>query len=253
MKKESLENKNGIKIKRVWFCNDIKTIKNNCDIVFLYGYNEKTDKGNCRLQYSSLIDLTKSEDELFNSIKKNVRYEINRSIKEKINNIIFTSKELKNNKEEILNFEKKYNQLYKEKGINTRLNIQTVKKYIENNMFILTKAQLGKDDLCYHAYVINGEKTRLLYSCSNFRNNDKETKNLIARANKFLHWEDIKYFKLNNYLIYDFGGITSFEKPNGIDKFKLSFSGSKTKYFNIVYANTLKGKCALFLKKILRK
>ncbi len=253
MEKISEECTNGIKINRVWFCEDIKNIHVTGDVIFVYGYKKKISKYKYSMQHSTFLDLTLSKDELFISIKKNVRYEINRSIKENVEMKIFSSEDLKKSSDELLNFEKKYNQMYIEKGIKNKLNMKTVKGYIDNNMFLLTKAIKEGRDLCYHAYVVNGEKTRLLYSCSNFRNDDKETRNLIARANKFLHWEDINFFKSHGYFFYDFGGISSFNNPNGIDKFKISFGGKRVEYYNMIYGRTFKGKLCVLLRNIVRK
>ena len=252
--KISVENIKGIKIKRIWFLNDIKKIdKKNCDLIYIYGYKSKVDAYNCFPQTTLYLELLKDEDQIFCEIRKNVKYEINRSYKENIKSKIYSSNELETNQEIIKKFEEKYNQMYKEKGLKNKLNLNTVNSYIKNNMFVLTESIQNEKELSYHAYVVNGENARLLYSCSNFRSNSKDDKNLIARANKFLHWEDIKYFKNNNYKVYDFGGITSFENPNGIDKFKMSFNGNREDYYNIVIPVTIKGKLSLIIKKIFKK
>jgi len=242
-------NRFNINFSDIWFCDDFNNISGNYDIINLKGYKTKIKGGKNILQYSLLLDLTKEEDVLFENIRKNVKYEINRCYKENVTISIYTSEELKINNDETLNFEKMYNQMYMEKNMNTRLALNMIKKYIEADCFTLTKAisENGKT-LAYHAYVSDEKTTRLLYSCSNFRSDTKEEKNLIARANKFLHWEDIKYFKKNDVKTYDFGGITSVEKPNGIDQFKMAFSGETTEYYNITITKTLKGKIYKLIK-----
>lgn len=35
------------------------------------------------------------------------------------------------------------------------------------------------------------------------------------------------------------GGVVSFDQPNGIDKFKMSFGGSQAIYYNIMEENSL--------------
>ena len=115
-------------------------------------------------------------------------------------------------------------------------------------MLTLTYVSDEEEILAYHVYVGDEKTTRLLYSCSTFREDDSK-KALIGRANKFLHWEDIKYFKNNKYEKYDLGGISSFDNPNGIDKFKMNFNGEKITYYNIITGNDLLGKILCFLIK----
>ena len=76
---------------------------------------------------------------------------------------------------------------------------------------------------------------------------------MIGRANKRLHWEYIKYFKQKGLLRYDWGGISDFENPNGIDEFKLKFGGEKITYYNIFAGNTVLGKAAVLAMKAMKR
>ncbi|MBQ2936393.1 MAG: hypothetical protein IJD96_09185, partial [Lachnospiraceae bacterium] len=76
---------------------------------------------------------------------------------------------------------------------------------------------------------------------------------MIGRANKRLHWEDMKYFKEKGLVRYDWGGISDFENPNGIDEFKLKFGGDKITYYNVFTGNSLLGKLAVTAMKLLKK
>lgn len=253
MKIITLKNKFKMNVAIVWFCDNIKTIKNKYDVLNLKGYNKPINGAINELQFSLVLDLLQDEDNLFSSIKKNVKYEINRCYKENIGYRIYDSKFLENNSDILNNFEKVYNQMYSEKNMNNKLSMSLVKHYINNDAFIITAASIDGKDLVYHAYVADDKNTRLLYSCSTFRSNEQEERNLIARANKFLHWEDIKYFKEQKIEKYDFGGIHSFDEPNGIDKFKMSFGGEKVEYYNVSYGNSFFGKLFIKFKNILKK
>lgn len=249
MNKYFLKNKYNLKIIEAWFCEDYKKIDEDYDILYLYGYREKVHGAKNNIQNTLILDITTDEDMIFSAIKKNVKYEINRCIKENILFKIYTSEDIKNDNLILDRFVKKYNTMYEQKGLPTRLNLNVVNEYIGQGNFIITSASSDDNDLCYHAYLTSSDSTRLLYSCSTFRSENQDEKNLVARANKFLHWEDIKYFKNSKILKYDFGGITSFDNPNGIDKFKMAFGGEKVKYYNVSYSKSFKGKLYLLIRR----
>ena len=247
------KNKYNLKIMDAWFVNNLDEIKEEYDILYLFGYKECIKCCKNIKQYSLLLDITKGEDEIFECIRKNVKYEINRCNKENVSFEVYKSNDIVESQKILSDFECQYNEMYKEKNMNVKLSMREVNSYIENNAFVLTAAKFDEKVLCYHAYVCDNKSTRLLYSCSNFRSDDHDMKNLIARANKFLHWQDIKYFKQAGIHSYDFGGISSFEEPNGIDKFKMAFGGESVEYYNIKYVKTFKGKCYNIIRKILHK
>ena len=252
MNKFFLKNRYNLKIIEYWFCDDYKNLDDDCDIQYIYGYKTKVSKATNHLQKTLILDLLQDEDTIFENIRKNVKYEINRCIKENILFKIYTSEDLRKNSSIVSEFEKVYNMMYTQKGMSTRLNLDIVNEYIDKNSFILTAASNGTN-LCYHAYITDSTIVRLLYSCSTFRDENQEEKNLVARANKFLHWEDLKYFKSIGVSNYDFGGVTSFDNPNGIDKFKMAFGGSNIEYYNITISKTLKGKLYLLARKLLKR
>ena len=57
----------------------------------------------------------------------------------------------------------------------------------------------------------------------------------IRRFGKSFLLKDIysSYLKQIGVKEYDWGGIASYESPNGIDKFKMSFGGEYRKYYNL--------------------
>jgi len=73
----------------------------------------------------------------------------------------------------------------------------------------------------------------------------------VGMANKRLHWADIVHFKNFGLTTYDWGGISDFDNPNGIDNFKMKFGGNKIEYnVNIVGISAL-GKFIVFLKRLI--
>jgi lipid II:glycine glycyltransferase (peptidoglycan interpeptide bridge formation enzyme) len=79
---------------------------------------------------------------------------------------------------------------------------------------------------------------------------------MIGRANRLLHWEDIRYFKSQGYLIYDFGGIgvdINDKEKQAINKFKECFNGVRVKEYKSLVPVTFKGFLSVFYKKIIGK
>lgn len=258
MKIISKKNRFNLIVSDLWFI-DKNNITLSGDIVNCYGveeeilpYVKKVSYGKIFLkkQCTLLLDLVKSEEILFNNIQKTMRYEIKRCEKE-----LFEFKVLDENNisDSILeNFEKVYNDMYKDKGIDCSLSMSLVRDYLKNNNFILTITLKENNIYAYHAYTHDKDSVRLLYSCSNFRGL-QDQKAEIGRANKYLHWKDILYFKNKGVKVYDFGGVKSFENPNGIDKFKMNFGGIQKIYYNVSLANSFRGMIFLKLKNIFRK
>ena len=250
--KEIIYKKKFIKINHIWFnTKKINELK-KADIIFFHNTSKNVSKNSyLYIQKSLITNLNINNDELFNNISKTAKNEIRRSIKDNIKNIEYSSKFLKNNSQILNEFEDCYNKMYKSKGLNVKLNKKLVKQYINANMFLLTVAIYNKKSIVFHSYIIENNKARLLHSCSDFRNKDNN-KNLIGRANKFLHYKDMIMLKSKNIKDYDWGGITSFQKPNGIDKFKINLSGNskQIKYYNEIIPTSIKGYLLVKILKI---
>ena len=88
----------------------------------------------------------------------------------------------------------------------------------------------------------------LLYiwiSAFDFRN-DVNDSQVLSRAHQRLDWELLLWCKDRGITRFDFGGINSFEEPNGIAQFKLKFeSKNKVIYNNYLVPMNLIGRIAL--------
>lgn len=97
-----------------------------------------------------------------------------------------------------------------------------------------------KEVICVaHSYIIDHEnKTVVLYQSASRRMiADDIDKGLLAKVNKALHFEDMKFFKSRGFELYDFGGyfeqdLLSNEKKRGVNDFKLLFGGRIVTYNN---------------------
>ena len=206
--------------KKIWFARELNP--NDRFKFTMYKQAELTKNifGFVRVPfYTLLIDLTENIDILFKRIKKNTKYKINRASREGIKFAIH---------EDIDTFIDYYNKFATLKGLSQLKKDELIKL---NQNLIITKA-INEDSYTYvmHSYVCDKElkKVRLFHSASFYESDDKKIRNLVGMANRFLHFEDIKYFKANGYEQYDFGGYaynTQDKHLQNINDFKAAFGG----------------------------
>jgi lipid II:glycine glycyltransferase (peptidoglycan interpeptide bridge formation enzyme) len=187
--------------------------------------------------YTFVIDLTQNIDDIFSKIKKNTKYEINRASREGV------KFEIHNDIEYFIDY---YNKFAATKNL-SKLNNANIDIFKEN--IIVTKAINENDDIyVMHSYIFDKEKSvvRLFHSASFYETDDKKVRNLIGMANRFLHYEDMKYFKNDGFETYDFGGYaynTTDKHLQNINDFKLAFGGISTQqsnYYSLVFYLALK-------------
>lgn len=168
--------------------------------------------------YTKTIDLEIKDNEIFDSFNKNCREKIKR-IRNK------TNFEVENNIDSFINF---YNEFSDLRGRN-RLT-EKFTSYCRN--IIVTKATYDDEVMVMHSYLIdkNIGRVRLLHSVSHFNVlDDSKKRNLIGMLNRYLHFEDMKYFKEQGFNVYDLGGYayeTKSEKLLNINHFKDQFGGT---------------------------
>lgn len=176
--------------------------------------------------FTKVINLTLSNDEILNGLNKTTKNEVQRSERDDIKIDFMLSYD---------NFKNWYDQFAELKKLDPLHDNDCFK----NNIFVSTAYFEGKPMVC-HAYLLDEESkiARLLYSVSHLPCiEDKTSRGLVGRVNKFLHYKDMLYFKEKIYLEYDFGGYafgTSNAKLQGINKFKDSFGGELVEQSNYI-------------------
>lgn len=250
-----------LRINQIWFLQD-QTIsgllrqKRKADILFVHGVQKSETAGHFRgwQEFHTCVnDLTLESEEMLASINKNVRYEIRRSLKDGISVCFYKKDDIENDEGLLDKFRDIYVRMYKSKGIDTDMNISAVKKYLEQDKIVFSAVWHDDEMLLFHSCVCDGKEVRLLHSASFFRETSACDSQMIGRANKKLHWEEMLYFKERGCEKYDWGGISDFDNPNGIDGFKLKFGGEKITYYNVLAGNTLLGKAAVTAMKLLKR
>ena len=250
-----------LKINQIWYPKEVTISqllaqKRKADILFVHGVPEKEKKGSFRgwqEYHTCMSDLTMSEEELLAAINKNVRYECRRSERDDVTVCFYQKADIEADKKLLKTFTEIYEKMYQSKGMDTKFNLTAVKKYMETDSILFSAVWHQGEMLVFHSYLYDETDTRLLHSASCFRGENSADQSMIGRANKRLQWEDMKYFKNKGLLRYDWGGISDFENPNGIDEFKMKFGGEKTTYYNVFAGNTPLGKLAVMAMKSMKR
>ncbi len=229
--------------------------RRKADILFVHGMPFEETKGRFRgwqEYHTCMNDLTRSEEEMLAAVNKAVRYQFRRSEKDQIEIRFYTKKEIGQSPELMETFADIYERMYQSKGSDTKLNVSAIQKYLEADGILFSAVWHEGEMIVFHSYICDATDARLLHSASCFREESAD-QSMIGRANKRLHWEDILYFKKKGLLRYDWGGISDFDNPNGIDEFKLKFGGDKITYYNVFAGNTLLGKLAVAAMRLMKR
>jgi hypothetical protein len=184
------------------------------------------------------INLVKDEESIFSCFKKNTKYEIIRA-KNKDGIIIKTLD--KTEREKFFTF---YDEFAATKHLRP-LGRRETNLLLDNDKFVIRTALYNDEPIVYHSYITANGRARLTQSSSLFRAvEDAAFVNLIGRANRLLHWEDMRYFKQLGFSIYDLGGVsvdTTNAETQAVNRFKESFGGAPATEYNMLIPVSLKG------------
>jgi hypothetical protein len=204
-----------------------KNPKNSLRCLYLQSPVKKDLLFMIRTSFSTItIDLSDNIEYLFKNFSSTLRNEIKQSIR--------------------FNFKTNFSQPDSNDIIffNNYFSFKKIPKF--NNRYlrfdsscIVSSIYLGDTRLASHLYIkdLNNNRIRLVYSAQNTNLKNIElnsyTKKAISLANKYLHYNDILYFKNLNFHLYDLGGININDyNINGIASFKKSFSNKLELSYN---------------------
>lgn len=231
-------NKYGIRICSIWY-NEPEKLERHCFSVVDYNsmskipdtvgykYEIYSQKG-----YTLQTNLNDDIASIMSSYNKNVRYEIRRADREQIKFHMYFSKDLLDSPEIVDSFDDEYVNMYRMKGINMSSIKHMIVDLCKKENLCMSVACYMDSIIAYHVYLLADDTVRLTYSVSLFRDKEEIDAALIGRANRWLHHQDILWFKNEGYKVYDWGGFTKGEELAGIDDFKKGFGGElKTVYY----------------------
>jgi hypothetical protein len=203
-----------------WFAKEVSWIDSFRLVSYAQSAQQSFRLGFVRRSFQTkVIDLTASEDEIFGQFSKNTQYKIRRARRDGVICHFDGDPAL---------FRRLYNQVAKDQG---RWPIPPGRIEAAGTEACVSYALLDDTVLVMHCTLIDRaqRRARLWYSCSRYVVEDKsEIRNTIGRANRLLHFEDMRHLKGRRLAIYDFGGYSADQtdrKKMAINAFKDGFGG----------------------------
>jgi hypothetical protein len=203
-----------------WFAKEVSWIDSVRLVAYIQSAQQRPQLGFVRrTRQTKAVDLTTSEDELFRQFRKNTQYEIRRARRDGVSCRFDCDP---------VTFRGFYNQFARERGLRPIPSglIESAAAEV-----CISYARLDDDVLVMHSTLIDRtlRRARLWYACSrDVLEDSSEFRNTIGRANRLLHFEDMRLFKRQGLAIYDFGGYSADQtdrKKMAINAFKDSFGG----------------------------
>jgi len=193
-----------------------------------------------------VVDLTRSESELFSKMKSHTRYKIRRASERDDLAYEFSSEGKPDTIRRFADHFDRCASLKRLAGVSRqRLSILASHRVLDVSFVRDTAGEV----LAASSYLLTPTRVRGLYAGASYRaTNDHTRRALIGRANRLLYWRDMLRFKQAGFELFDFGGFYAGEgdaEKLRINEFKLEFGGKILHEFNCAIGVTLKGKIIL--------
>ena len=255
--------KKAIRLSHVWFATpeELKALlpnqKGKTDLVYAHGMRTFHQDGRldiCRLgaQHTLIKTLDNDESVVYQTFGKHLRKFIQRSIGEGTTIRILTGTEIT---EQVLDTcLRLYNKMKEDKNLPGTFNTALARRYSAEGNLMVSLACIGDTVVGFKASIIDERHLRGWVSAFAFREDELDAQ-VVSRSHQLLEWETMRWCCRRGITSYDFGGIYSFEEPNGIDKFKMNLAkdGERITYDHYLVGVSPIGKVAVLGYKLLKK
>ena len=204
--------------------------------------------GHSETFYSLRIDLSETPATIHARFTRNTRAQIRRSIESDDLRFDFFDQPTAEQMAEFIAF---YDAFAQSKAL-APMSPEYAEAHRLSGQCSLSRVRRGREDLVWHANVSYGPHVGMMYSASQLRLAASDERKLIGRANRRLHWEELKRFRAQGRRYYDFGGWyegQTDEEKLSINRFKEEFGGEKVLLFAGLENRTLVAKVTAVLKR----
>lgn len=239
----------------VWFPEDDYHCQSLCDLIRLYGYRHIHKGFHAYLVEKTIcIDLSQPVEEIFAAFKRQYRQQIKKSATDGFETCFFDSASINRDRDVLNDIMQIYQGMHHDKGIDRCLDINELTQYVDGGLLWISLIKHEKIPIVYHLLISDHQSVHVGYSCSLFRRQDPQMQQIIGRANKKLHWDEMQYFKQLGAVCYDMGGIFADNSTDpGINQFKMGFGGQCKACFSELKACSAIAHLYLLLCKLLNK
>lgn len=252
-------NKNGVRLTHVWFASaeelfTLATERSSVDLLLVHGYEHADLPHSVHLstQHSLIKTLDRDPDAVYQTFGKHLRKFVQRSISEGTTIRLLSGSEITS--EVLKTCLQLYNKMKEDKKLPGTFNTALARNYAAFGNLLVSLAYVGDTVVGFKASIVDDRNLRGWVSAFAFREEEFDSQ-VVSRAHQLLEWETMRHCCHNGIKFYDFGGIDSFENPNGIDKFKMTFAkeGKRVTYDNFLLGTSLLGKVVIAGYKIFKK
>jgi lipid II:glycine glycyltransferase (peptidoglycan interpeptide bridge formation enzyme) len=199
----------------------------------------------CPPFHTILIDLTQPEMDLLAQMGKGTRYEIRRAGNESL-----LAESVENVASALAEFCDFYDRAAVLKNL-PPMDRNRLGAMAGSGRLALTRVRVQEEaPMAWHAYYADDRAAILLYSMSAHRHSSNASfQQLVGRANRYLHWQDILRFRQKGLAVMDLGGWYGGTEDTAllrINKFKEDLGGKVVEIYNSMAGITLKGKLAVW-------
>jgi hypothetical protein len=205
----------------------------------------------CSPFLSLVTDLSVEERFLWERLDKSCRYDIRRAEKDGVT----CTHELNPSAATIAEFESFFAEFAAQRALQ-RLDTHWLSAAVAAGRLFLGSARFEGKAVVWHSHVVAGSVVRLLHSCSLRHDSESRRNQLVGRANRLLHWTDLREFRRLGLRIHDWGGLFAEESDlakKKINDFKREFGGEERHYYDCTISLTALGRMYLPIRSAWRK